>query len=179
MPRRAARRLPWLALAAAVAGALLPTDARPQSPLGRVGPAPRSPAQEHEGEGLSVFRGQAEILRYSHELATVIIGDPAVAIAAIAASDILVLTGLQPGVTNVIVLDEDGSQIDRISLRVLERGSNVVIGRGRERQLFRCDPGCSPVTEPGTAGPSLSRVPRPLEPAGTDAPSDDQVAPDD
>ena len=101
--------------------------------------------------GLTITPGHAEIIRYAQEPGTVIVGDADVVVASIAASDILILTGLQAGVTNVIVLDDDGVQIDQFVLRVALPGSNVIVRRALERQIMRCNPLCAPTEEAAIA----------------------------
>lgn len=98
-----------------------------------------------------IMLGQAEIIRYTQEPGTVIVGNAEVVVASIAASDILVLTGLQVGVTNVIVLNDDGAQIDQFVLRVALPGNNIVIRRALERQIMRCNPLCAPIEEAAIA----------------------------
>ncbi len=100
---------------------------------------------------LTLLVGQAEVVRYAQEPRTIIIGDPAVATASLATSDILVLTGLEAGETNLIVLDDSGVQIDRMTLRIVERGETVVLRRGIEREVLRCHPLCLPKGASGAA----------------------------
>lgn len=137
------RSLVALTCVACAASAGFPAPGWPQSPVAGASILAASPARRETGR-LTVFRGEARILRYARAPGTVIIGDEAVAAVSIAGSDILVLTGLAPGTTNVIVLDEAGAQIDRIALSVVDRGSSVIVGRGRDRQVFTCDPICRP-----------------------------------
>jgi len=112
---------------------------------------------------LTISPGHAEIIRYKQEPGTVIIGDAEVAVASIVTSDILVLTGLRAGVTNVIVLDDNGAQIDQIVLRVAMPGTTVIVQRALKRQVLRCDPRCSPVDELGVAvEPALSVLAPPV-----------------
>jgi len=109
---------------------------------------PPVPVSQVRGPGgLTITLGHAEIIRYTQEPGTVIVGDAEVVVASIAASDILILTGLQVGVTNIIVLDDDGAQIDQFVLRVALPGSNVIIRRALERQIMRCNPLCAPTEE--------------------------------
>jgi hypothetical protein len=123
---------------------------------------------------LTVARGQAEIRRYLREPGTVIVGDAEVAAASIATSDILVLTGLQPGETNIIVLDDSGAEIDHIALRVVERGTTVVVRRGQERELLRCDPTCNPSDEPVLTAEPSRQIP---VPQGAKVPAASESAP--
>ncbi|WP_227419683.1 pilus assembly protein N-terminal domain-containing protein [Roseitranquillus sediminis] len=119
-------------------------------------------AQKQALAAVTVAPGQAELRRYSREPGTVIVGDSEVAAASLAASDILVLTGLEPGETNVIVLDDDGAEIDHIALRVAERGTTIVVRRGQERELLRCDPACAPLDGMGLHAPASRQFdPRP------------------
>lgn len=133
-------------------------------------------AQERAKVRLTLPLGQAEVVRYSREPGTVIIGDPAVAAASIAASDILVLTGIQAGETNLIVLDDGGAQIDRMTLRVVERGDTVVLRRGLERQVLRCNPLCSPTDAPGFA-PGESSLPQAADALDFDGVVDTEAPP--
>lgn len=115
---------------------------------------------------LTVALGQAELRRYSREPGTIIVGDASVAAASIATSDILVLTGLQPGKTNVIVLDDSGAEIDHIVLSVVEPGTMIVVRRGQERQLVRCDPTCAPLDEASLATPASPPIGTPQDAEG-------------
>ena len=133
-------------------------------------------AQERATVRLTLPLGQAEVVRYSREPGTVIIGDPTVAAASIAASDILVLTGLHAGETNLIVLDDGGAQIDRMTLRVVERGDTVVLRRGLEREVLRCNPLCSPTDAPGFA-PAEPGLPQATDAADFDGVVDTAARP--
>lgn len=119
-----------------------------------------SAVQDLVADRLTLSVGQAEVVRYAREPGTVIIGDPRVATASLASSDILVLTGLEAGETNLIVLDDSGVQIDRMTLRIVDRGETVVLRRGVEREVHRCHPLCLPTgaASGGQTDPAPSRV---------------------
>ena len=57
---------------------------------------------------VEMVRGQAEIRAYAVAPGTIILGDDAVVAANVSGDDVLVLTALAQGVTNVIVLDPAG-----------------------------------------------------------------------
>lgn len=114
---------------------------------------------------LTIRPGHSEIIRYAQEPGTVIVGDATIAIASIVASDILVLTGLRAGETNVIVLDDSGTGIDQIVLRVEATGGTVVVRRGIERRILRCDPRCAPTDEAGPGAAPAMTAPTPAAPA--------------
>lgn len=118
-----------------------------------------------EESRLTITPGHAKIIRYAREPGTVVVGDATVAIASIVASDILVLTGLRTGETNVIVLDDSGAGIDQIMLRVEVPGDTVVVRRGIERQILRCDPRCAPTDEAGPETAPTMTAPTPAAPA--------------
>ena len=131
------------AIAACTVIAISPADAEILSGAGA-----EPSVQERAAGHLALSLGHVEVLRYPRELGTVIVGDPSIVAASVAASDILVLTGLRPGETNLIVLADDGAQIDRMLLRVTERGGTVIVRRGLERETLRCNPLCSPTESP-------------------------------
>ena len=93
-------------------------------------------------DDLLLVLGHAEVRAYARAPATIILGDQEIAAANITPSDVLVLTGLAPGTTNVIVLDETGGELDRFLLSVVNLGSDIAIRRGNIRQVVRCDPSC-------------------------------------
>lgn len=110
---------------------------------------------------LTITPGYAAIVRYAQEPGTVIVGNADIAVASIAAADLLVLTGLRAGVTNVIVLDDDGNEIDQIELRVAVPGNTIVVRRQLERQVMRCDPRCAPADDSGIATGTALPLPAP------------------
>ncbi len=135
---RPARRLKAAALAAAIAGC---PSAGAQEALPSLVAAPPS------ARTLVIERGRAALLEYEAELGTVILGDSAVAIASVARSDSIVLTGLAEGATNAIVLDGEGRRIDEINLRVIRSGRRIVVWRGLAREVQICNPSCAPEGE--------------------------------
>ena len=101
-------------------------------------------ASAFSGE-LTLLRGQAEVRAYDRTPATIILGDEDVAAASIAANDVLVLTARSAGLTNMIVLDEMGIEMDRFLVRVTEPGGDVTVRRALAEAVFRCDPSCRPL----------------------------------
>ena len=119
-------------------------------------------------ERLEISRGHAEIIRYAETPGAVILGDASIAVANLTTSGVLVLTALGNGATNVIVLDQDGAELDRFVLSVPRIGDAVAVRRAMVRETLVCDPACrapnelpaaraAPVSEGGedsTDGPS-------------------------
>ena len=134
-------------------------------PMGSAGTVPQA-----AGEFLTLLVGQSEVVLHGLEPATIIIGDPAVVAASLAASDIVVLTGLEAGETNLIILDDGGAQIARMTVRTMARGDSVILQRGIAREVMRCHPLCLPLGMPGPAhgnSAALGRIEGPRGNGGT------------
>ncbi|MEO0363440.1 MAG: pilus assembly protein N-terminal domain-containing protein [Pseudomonadota bacterium] len=121
-PRRSAR--------AAFAAAALAAFAS----LGPVKPAGAQP--------MALVEGQAEVLTLPRPPGTVVVGDETVVAANVTATGGLVLTARSPGATNVIVLDQEGAEMERYDLRVRSSTGAVTIRRGVGAQTLICDPSC-------------------------------------
>lgn len=111
-------------------------------------------------EALEVRAGFSEIVRAETGADIIIVGDDEIANATLATNDTIVVTGRQPGATNLILLDEDGNEILSRMVRVVAVDRrpqfNVQLIAGREIQAriqYRCgpEPGCVP----GAAVPEL------------------------
>ena len=96
-------------------------------------------AQTTDSEPKSVLVGYSELVKLSRPAATVIVGDPIIAEVTLPDADSLLLTGKNPGSTNVIVLDSDKAEIYRA---VIEVGREInVVGVGKI-QPYLCTPNC-------------------------------------
>jgi Flp pilus assembly secretin CpaC len=88
----------------------------------------------------------AEVITLDRPAATIVIGNPGIADAAVEDERTLVITGKAAGTTNLIVLDQDGKEIEDAVLRV---SSNVrhltTVFYGSQRQTFSCAPTCEQV----------------------------------
>lgn len=99
------------------------------------------PAQA--GAGIEVTMNQAKIVKLSRGADTVVIGNPAIADASVQDASTIVLTGKGFGVTNLVVLDSDGSPIiDEQVTVVRQAASSVRIYRRAEVQTMSCTPYC-------------------------------------
>lgn len=134
---RSVRRLKAAALVGAFAGC---------PPVGAQEALPNVATALPSARTMVIERGRAALLEYEAQLGTVILGDSAVAIASVAQSDSLVLTGLTEGATNAIVLDDEGRRIDEINLHVIWSGHRIVVWHGRARDEQICDPFCAPAS---------------------------------
>ncbi|RWG87689.1 hypothetical protein EN836_02565 [Mesorhizobium sp. M1C.F.Ca.ET.193.01.1.1] len=95
------------------------------------------------GAGIEVTMNQAKIVKLARAADTVVIGNPAIADAAVQDASTVVLTGKGFGVTNLVVLDSDGSPIiDEQVTVVRQSASSVRIYRRAEVQTMSCTPYC-------------------------------------
>ncbi|MDG4883522.1 pilus assembly protein N-terminal domain-containing protein [Mesorhizobium sp. WSM4884] len=95
------------------------------------------------GAGIEVTMNQAKIVKLSRAADTIVIGNPAIADAAVQDASTVVLTGKGFGVTNLVVLDSDGSPIiDEQVTVVRQAASSVRIYRRAEVQTMSCTPYC-------------------------------------
>ncbi|GLR40026.1 hypothetical protein GCM10007880_05420 [Mesorhizobium amorphae] len=86
---------------------------------------------------------QAKIVKLSRAADTIVVGNPAIADAAVQDASTIVLTGKGFGVTNLVVLDQDGSPIiDEQVTVVRQDASSVRIYRRSEIQTMSCTPYC-------------------------------------
>ncbi len=99
------------------------------------------PAQA--GSGIEVTMNQAKIVKLSRAADTIVVGNPAIADASVQDASTIVLTGKGFGVTNLVVLDQEGSPIvDEQVTVVRQAASSVRIYRRAEVQTMSCTQYC-------------------------------------
>lgn len=99
------------------------------------------PAQA--GQGIEVTMNQAKIVKLGRAADTIVVGNPAIADASVQDSTTVVLTGKGFGVTNLVVLDADGSPIIDEQVTVMRQdASSVRIYRRSTVQTMSCTPYC-------------------------------------
>lgn len=95
------------------------------------------------GSGIEVTMNQAKIVKLARAADTIVVGNPAIADAAVQDASTIVLTGKGFGVTNLVVLDGDGNPIiDEQVTVVRQDASSVRIYRRSEVQTMSCTPYC-------------------------------------
>ena len=123
-------RAAWLALA--LTGAAAATE-MPAAPT----------AADMVTHGLTVTMDQARVVRLPARVATLVIGNPLIADAAVQNGGLMVLTGKGIGSTNLIALDARGEQLMSVQIRVRPQNDAVVqVYRGVERETYSCTPTC-------------------------------------
>lgn len=102
--------------------------------------APPAAAAEN---GIEVLVNQAKIVRLARPADTIIIGNPDIADASVQNSSTIVLTGRGFGVTNLVILDEDGEPIVDEQVYVAREDTNSVrVYRRASVQTLSCSPKC-------------------------------------
>ena len=77
------------------------------------------------GAGIEVTMNQAKIVKLSRAADTIVVGNPAIADAAVQDASTIVLTGKGFGVTNLVVLDPEGNPIVDEQVTVVRAGRVV------------------------------------------------------
>jgi Flp pilus assembly secretin CpaC len=92
---------------------------------------------------LDVVLDEARIVKLPDRVATIVVGNPAVADISVQPGGIMVLTGRGYGQTNVVVLDRSGRTLLEEEVRVRGPDDNmVVVYRGVDRESYSCAPKC-------------------------------------
>ena len=94
---------------------------------------------------LKIVVDRAKVVRIAKAADTVIVGNPAIVDATIQDARTLVLTGRSFGVTNLIVLDNNGDPIVDETVVVSGHETNTVrVYRRAVRETLACSPVCEP-----------------------------------
>jgi hypothetical protein len=120
-------------LALGVIAIVAPHDARAADP------APVSTIREP----VTVRLDQAKLLKLPDRTATLVIGNPLIADAAVQPGGVMVITAKSYGMTNIVALDRSGSTLSEYPIQVVGPGDTVVVVyRGIERETYSCSPNC-------------------------------------
>ena len=97
----------------------------------------------HASEAIQVLMNQAKIVKLARPADTIVIGNPEIADASVQDASTIVLTGRGFGVTNLVVLDQDGAPIVDEQVVVSRHFANSVrIYRRADVQTLSCSPYC-------------------------------------
>ncbi len=112
-----------------------------------------------ERVSLKVTIDRAKVIRIAKTADTIIIGNPAIVDATIQDGKTIVLTGRAFGVTNLIVLDQDGEPIvDELIVVEGPKHKTVRIYRQAQRETMACDPVCEPTLTLGDNQTSFESI---------------------
>jgi putative type II/III system pilus formation protein len=99
-----------------------------------------TPAQ---AETVNIVLDQASLIKLPEKVATIVIGNPAVADGSLQSGGLLVVTGKGYGTTNMIALDGRGNSLTEYTLNVsAPKEGRLTIYRGVERETWSCVPKC-------------------------------------
>jgi len=100
-------------------------------------------AQAIAASGIDVVMNQAKIVKLARPADTIVIGNPAIADASVQDDTTIVLTGRGFGVTNLVVLDQDGNPIvDEQVIVSRDNPHSVRVYRRATVQTLSCTPFC-------------------------------------
>jgi hypothetical protein len=97
-----------------------------------------------QADTLTVNVDEARVMKLPERVATIVIGNPLIADAALQSGGVLVVTGKGFGATNLLALDRSGRVVMDKTIQVLSPGGSdlVVVYKGIERESYSCAPDC-------------------------------------
>ena len=120
-------------LAVALAAVTLPRTALAANPV----------PESAMSEPVTVRLDQAKLLKLPERTATLVIGNPLIADAAVQPGGVVVITAKSYGMTNLVALDRTGATLTEYPIQVIGPGdAAVVVYRGIERESYSCAPVC-------------------------------------
>src|SRR5712671_1215726 len=92
---------------------------------------------------IEIFLDEAKLVKLPERVATIVVGNPLIADAAVQSGGLMVITGKGYGATNLIALDRSGAVLmERIIDVRGPREDVVVVYKGIERETYSCTPLC-------------------------------------
>lgn len=92
---------------------------------------------------ISVILDQARLVKLPDRVATIVVGNPVIADAAVQSGGWMVITGKGYGMTNIVALDRSGAILMEKTIEVQGPQNVVVVYRGVDRDTYSCTPDCS------------------------------------
>ncbi|KAB7742833.1 pilus assembly protein CpaC [Parvibaculum sedimenti] len=112
-----------------------------------------------EAGNFKVELNEQKVLHLAAPIATVMVGNPAIADVLVENSQTVYVLGRSYGKTNFIALDAAGKQIVQYDLDVVAQSGGVVtLVRGTGQATYSCSPRCEPVLNPSDSGESFSKT---------------------
>lgn len=92
----------------------------------------------------------ARIVRVPEGAQTLVVGNPLIAdVTMLRNNKLMVITGKSFGSTNLVVLDQTGTQVGESVISVVQSNAKLVVHRGPHRESYSCRPDCLPTIELG------------------------------
>lgn len=109
---------------------------------------------------ISVSVDEARIMKLPDRVATIVIGNPLIADAALQGGGVLVLTGKGFGSTNLLALDRAGKMVMNTTVQVVGPTARdlVVVYKGIERESYSCAPECERRLTLGDSTPYFTSI---------------------
>ena len=118
--------------------------------LGTLLLAPQAAPTSAAAADIGVVLDHARLIRLPERVATIVVGNPLIADAAVQTGGLMVITGKGYGVTNIIALDRSGAVLMEKTIEVVgPREELMVVYRGAVRETYSCSPVCEPRIMPG------------------------------
>jgi Pilus formation protein N terminal region len=118
--------------------------------LGTLLLAPQAAPTSAAAADIGVVLDHARLIRLPERVATIVIGNPLIADAAVQSGGLMVVTGKGYGTTNIIALDRSGAVLMEKTIEVVgPREELMVVYRGAVRETYSCSPVCEPRIMPG------------------------------
>jgi hypothetical protein len=112
--------------------------------------APQAAPTSAAAADIGVVLDHARLIRLPERVATIVIGNPLIADAAVQSGGLMVVTGKGYGTTNIIALDRSGAVLMEKTIEVVgPREELMVVYRGAVRETYSCSPVCEPRIMPG------------------------------
>ena len=94
-------------------------------------------------EPVTVNLDQAKLIKLPERTATLVVGNPLIADAAVQPGGVVVLTAKSYGMTNMVALDRNGATLVEYPIQVVgPSDAVVVVFRGTERESYSCIQEC-------------------------------------
>jgi Flp pilus assembly secretin CpaC len=118
--------------------------------LGTLLLAPQAAPTKAAAADIGVTLDQARLVKLPERVATIVIGNPLIADAAVQSGGLMVITGKGFGITNIIALDRSGAVLMEKTVEVVApREELMVVYRGSVRETYSCSPVCEARIMPG------------------------------
>jgi hypothetical protein len=117
-----------------------------------------SVATSLQAADINVTMDEARLVRMPDRVATIVIGNPAIADAIVQSSGWMVVTAKSYGVTNIVALDRGGSILMEKTIEVQSPREVVIVYRGVDRNTYACSPDCERRLTLGDSNAYLNEV---------------------
>ena len=107
---------------------------------------------------ITVVVDQAKLVKLPDRVATLVIGNPLIADAALQSGGTMILTGKGYGATNLMALDRSGNVLMERTVEVKAPHQVVFVYRGADRESYSCTPNCERRIMLGDANAAFSSI---------------------